>query len=205
MAFDVVLIPENEIRFTIDDFKEIVCETGLSYGFLTSDWVLIDFNHDEIEDYTLVIYDSKKINRGFTIYTAQNIEYILLSQPIPATEHDVSCLFDFVEKLCQKYPFRLLVDDCPVSLDHFLSSKNEIFFSHRSVLVDLIQKRQENVCIIGAKKPFMICDFYDEMEQILNSDMQIRAPNQTYKIVFDEEENCSLMEKYAELLHKTQS
>ena len=206
MAVDVVIRPRGEIQWGMGEFKELTKSLGLAYGYLTEEWTLIDFDHDEIEEFTLVVYDPKRVNRGFTIYTEAGVEYIHLSQPIPATAYDVQNLFAFTEAFCKKYGIDTVYpDDEEISLAQFMASKNNIANSHRQVVADMTRNRQENLCIIGAKKPVMICNYYDELGAVLEKDNLVYTPGTTYKIVFDEEDaSADLMETYARILHEAQ-
>ena len=153
---------KNEIiELTI---PEIAALKDLRYGVSNNNYLL---EEDEVGQYT-ILYDKKKIGRGFEISFEEN-GCIYLRLPLPTTGYEIELFYDLVKCICEKVNVDSFIRDEGIvplahAFDYVEADKEASLKAIKNIDYSIRNKENSNMILFGALNPISLGA--NEMDEI---------------------------------------
>ena len=147
------------------NFLKEICENyGFSYGIHNHAMALDGYQGGkDITGTSFVVYNGRKIGRGFNFWADDNKRDCGLRLSNPCTDNDVNDFYDFVQTVCEKLKAKSFLQDGEAKEASDISQiRSDINTWNRQVLKDQIAADYKEWCVFGAVYPIYLEDSFRE-------------------------------------------
>ena len=160
MSVDIRIKQKGLLKKKLDlIFVDDICSNhGLKFGIMNDTLVMSNYTGDNnIKGVSLVLYNPKKLGRGFEIAVEENLYDCYLRISTPSTNEDISLFYKVIKYVCGKLHADTYEKDEAEILKVSDIQKEEEFITkwNADQLLDMVSKNQ-NLTLFGAIYPISI-------------------------------------------------
>ena len=172
MSVDIEIKQGGLFKKNLDlGFLKSLCENyGFSYGISNHALALDDYQGGkDIVGTTFVVYNVKKIGRGFNFWLDSNKRDCYMRLSNPCADSDVNDFYDFLHTACEMVKAKSFLQDGENKLvEDIFQIRDDILTWNRTVLREQIAANYVEWCIFGAVYPIYLENSFREQIPHLN-------------------------------------
>ena len=172
MSVDIEIRQGGLLKKSLDlNFLRSICENySFSYGISNHAFALDDYKGGkDIAGVTFIVYNGKKIGRGFNFWLDATKKNCLLRLNNPCADGDVKDFYDFLHTICEVLKAKTFLQDGDVkSVDDIAQICKDITMWNRTVLREQLAGNYAEWCLFGAVYPIYLEDEF--MNQVKAAD-----------------------------------